>query len=829
MSNFPWLCSNVQDSATGKPWCGSKDTHIVEFGGRKLGLVGLVEQEWMATLGTVDPDDIEYEDFVEAGNRLGAELRAQGCDAVIALSHSRVPNDQRLAAECHGVDLVLGGHDHHYEVWSAPNESSGKKVTVVKSGTDFKQLTEITVAWGSDGGGIDVETKRHDITGEIDPDADMEAIVHEHFGTLEEKMKLVIGTVATPLDGRFSKVRTEETSTGNFVCDILRREIGADVVILGGGTLRSDEIQGPGEFTLGDLVKILPMQSSCVLLEVSGQVLLDALHNGVSTYPKLEGRFAQVSGIAFEFDPQLPETSRVIPDTVKVHGEPMDLDRRYTLSTTAYTAGGKDGYDCLVSEGVKVLIDDENGPTLPTVMRNYFRVVQTLNAISLAGSSGASHGALHDAGAIAKSVSDKLLQRVRSKARTGAAATSLPSEHHGASGPLVIAPKVEGRVVRREPGGATASSPADGGDSAAPAAVLKARRRKHAADEHAAGIHKRLGAAKKLLSGVPTSDEAAHRQASARVDAFVAMDEAAAREKRRWDLEAAVAEAVVDTASAMSAGAADDLRAAATAEVTLAGELASFLESQVAAGRESFAAARAAASAWEAHHSRLGRGVARAWLEIESARLLRLISQRSVVVAHSRVTRARFVDGDKEAKEAALRALRGEKLRCEALAAIHHAAVLVLDARRPEDDRAAVSAAQSRASVLAGEAAALGVECPTAADVLDHALAALGEVVASSVASTAASAAESPTVTAPPKAPPTAAAPQAPPGRRVPASDPASATLDPTPEGSRSPGAEGEVAPASPSPQPSEPSQPAASKADAPETATAGCIVCGVM
>ena len=40
----------------------------------------------------------------------------QGVDIVIALTHMRWPNDRRLAAEANDLDIILGGHDHEYDV-----------------------------------------------------------------------------------------------------------------------------------------------------------------------------------------------------------------------------------------------------------------------------------------------------------------------------------------------------------------------------------------------------------------------------------------------------------------------------------------------------------------------------------------------------------------------------------------------------------------------------------------------------------------------------------------------------------------------------------------
>jgi 5'-nucleotidase len=39
---------------------------------------------------------------------------------------------------------------------------------------------------------------------------------------------------------------------------------------------------------------MLPMLDETLVLELSGETVLKALENGVSQYPKLEGRFLQV-------------------------------------------------------------------------------------------------------------------------------------------------------------------------------------------------------------------------------------------------------------------------------------------------------------------------------------------------------------------------------------------------------------------------------------------------------------------------------------------------------------------------------------------------------
>ena len=55
------------------------------------------------------------------------------------------------------------------------------------------------------------------------------------MGKMVERMAEVIGSSACDLDGRFESVRTKETNLGNFVCDLIRKATGTDIVIINGG------------------------------------------------------------------------------------------------------------------------------------------------------------------------------------------------------------------------------------------------------------------------------------------------------------------------------------------------------------------------------------------------------------------------------------------------------------------------------------------------------------------------------------------------------------------------------------------------------------------
>lgn len=43
----------------------------------QIGFIGLVEEEWLVTLATVDREEVTYLDFVKEGTRLSKELREE--------------------------------------------------------------------------------------------------------------------------------------------------------------------------------------------------------------------------------------------------------------------------------------------------------------------------------------------------------------------------------------------------------------------------------------------------------------------------------------------------------------------------------------------------------------------------------------------------------------------------------------------------------------------------------------------------------------------------------------------------------------------------------
>ena len=332
----------------------------MERNGVKIGFMGLVEDEWIETLGDVDPEEVGYRDFVEMGRELAQKLLADGAELIVAITHMRRPSDRLLLEKVPEIDIVCGGHDHDYSAEYV--EPHGQ--VLVKSGTEFRYVSKVDINIDSSG------EKRCTfeclpVTNDVKEDPEMKEIVDKYVEAMGgDELNEVLGYTAVELDGRFSTVRTQECCLGNYVTDVLRNAAKAEICLFNSGSLRSDRIHHRGPLTRQDIMSILAFTSPTVLLEMTGELLLEVLENSVSGVDALEGRFLQVSGMKFSFDASQPVGSRIVKDSVFIEGRgELQLDGTYKVSTGEYLAEGNDGYTMLPN--AKVLKDSEICPVLP--------------------------------------------------------------------------------------------------------------------------------------------------------------------------------------------------------------------------------------------------------------------------------------------------------------------------------------------------------------------------------------------------------------------------------------------------------------------------------
>jgi 2',3'-cyclic-nucleotide 2'-phosphodiesterase (5'-nucleotidase family) len=62
---------------------------------------------------------------------------------------------------------------------------------------------------------------------------------------------------------------------------------------------------------------------------------------------------------------------------VRIGGQPLDLDKMYTVATTDYQLKGGDGYDMFI--GQHVLVSPEDGPLVSTGLEQYIAAKGEVN------------------------------------------------------------------------------------------------------------------------------------------------------------------------------------------------------------------------------------------------------------------------------------------------------------------------------------------------------------------------------------------------------------------------------------------------------------------
>jgi 5'-nucleotidase len=341
-SKFTWLGANVIDAKTKKIFAGTPPYVIREIGGVKIGFIGLLLPETKQTSSM--EDGLTVTDYCSTAKKLVREMRLRKkVNAVVGLTHLFMAQDKKLAT-CADFDLILGGHEHTLL------QSSANGTPIFKMTADAREMGKFNL-------NFDARTKRlesldWDIVPVTDAIADAPefAPVFEKYRGLLEQLAVKVGATSVELDALSQSVRQKETNIGNFVADSYRDAVKADIGFVNGGSIRADLTYQPGPLTKRDVLSILPFNNPIVKVEITGKLLKQILEHGVARSGSGEdnepGRFPQVSGVRFEFDPSKPAGSRVI--SISVGGKQVTDAGVYTFATSDFLVSrGGDGYTML--------------------------------------------------------------------------------------------------------------------------------------------------------------------------------------------------------------------------------------------------------------------------------------------------------------------------------------------------------------------------------------------------------------------------------------------------------------------------------------------------
>lgn len=341
-ANFPFLAANVVRDNGKRDF---KENTIIEVNGVKIGLFGLCTPETLFKSAPANTKGIKFINPIDCAKEEVKALKGQGAQVIIAIGHLGLDNSTKeeyrsegLVKAVDGIDIFIDGHSH-------TALQDGKRVNdtlIAQTGEYFHNIGKVVIKV-QDGKVIDKSASLVDFQSLKDQKGDLKVL-----GMIEQVEKdnkpfleKIVGKTKVELDGKREHNRAMETNLGNLITDAMRQVAKADVAITNGGGIR--ETIKMGDVKMGDVLTTFPFTNYTISLKVTGEDIVKALENGVSKAPALDGRFPQVSGLTFKFDPSKEPGSRVFD--VMVGKNPIDLKKEYTLATNDFMATGGDGYE----------------------------------------------------------------------------------------------------------------------------------------------------------------------------------------------------------------------------------------------------------------------------------------------------------------------------------------------------------------------------------------------------------------------------------------------------------------------------------------------------
>jgi len=376
---FPVISSNL-DVSQSNVLAGRIAKHaVVEVGGQRVGIVSALTRD---TIEIASPGPtVIFQEEIEALRAAVADLEGQGVNVILALTHVGLPADLEIAAQVAGIDAVIGGHSHTYLSASDPKrhgayptwvtQDDGTAVPVVQAYAYGKYVGHLTLEFDDAGRLLHAGGDTRLVDASVAPDPTIAARVAELGGPIEELKARVVATTAAPIDGSRENCRARECEMGNLVADAILARVagqGVQIVFQNGGGLRASI--DAGEVTMGEVLAVLPFQNTLATFQLTGAGVLAALENGVSDVEGGAGRFPQVAGLRYAFDPAAPKGARVSEVMVR-EGDgwvPLDPARVYGVAANNFMRAGGDGYRVFAREAVNPY---DFGPDLADVLADY--------------------------------------------------------------------------------------------------------------------------------------------------------------------------------------------------------------------------------------------------------------------------------------------------------------------------------------------------------------------------------------------------------------------------------------------------------------------------
>ena len=343
-ATFPILCANFDVSKD--PYLRGKISKwiIIERAGVKFGVFGLTTED-TKVISNPSPQ-IDIKDHVTSAEESVSQLTKQGINKIIAVTHIGWDEDMKLAKQVEGIDLIIGGHSHTLPAFYPTIIDNNEPTLVVQAEAYGKYLGRLDITF-DEKGVIQHQTGTLFENAKFDEDPVFAAKLAEYDSPISQLKNTIVGETLSDLNGERDQVRTSETNLGNFVADSFldkAKVSNATIAIINGGSIR--ESIKAGKISLDQVLKTMPFGNDIVVFDLTGDQIIAALENGVSQVESIAGRFPQVSGMRFIWNPKASPGSRIMHVEIKTTDvySPINPQATYRLVTNTFLYEGGDGY-----------------------------------------------------------------------------------------------------------------------------------------------------------------------------------------------------------------------------------------------------------------------------------------------------------------------------------------------------------------------------------------------------------------------------------------------------------------------------------------------------
>ncbi|MFE1236141.1 bifunctional metallophosphatase/5'-nucleotidase [Streptomyces tendae] len=383
-ADFPYLAANVLDEKTGKPLL--KPYWVWKQRGVNVGFIGVTLEGTPDIVSAEGVKGLKFKDKVETINKYAKELQRQGVKSIVALIHEGgFPASSSYNYDCDSpgagdgisgpivdiaknitpqVDALVTGHTHNAYVCTIPDPAGNPRM--VTSASSFGRLyTDTTLTYDRRTGDIartSVKSANHVVTRDVPKAPDMTRLIDE-WSTLAAPIgNRPIGYVSADInrDGT-------ESPLGDLIADAQfaygkAQDPETDLALMNPGGIRApitytaSGAEGDGVVTYAEGFTVQPFANTVNLKDYTGAQLIQVLKEQVSGPNEAAPKILQVSsGLTYTLDLTRSGADRVVTDSIRLNGSPIDENATYRVASNSFLAGGGDGFTTL-GEGTNELV-----------------------------------------------------------------------------------------------------------------------------------------------------------------------------------------------------------------------------------------------------------------------------------------------------------------------------------------------------------------------------------------------------------------------------------------------------------------------------------------